>query len=50
MLIKKNGRFGPYVTDGKKNASIPKEYIGQDITIEIASQLMEKKRIRDSKK
>ncbi|MDG1990512.1 MAG: type I DNA topoisomerase [Dehalococcoidia bacterium] len=50
LLIKKNGRFGPYVTDGKKNASIPKEYIGQEITIEIASELMEKKRIRDSKK
>jgi DNA topoisomerase-1 len=50
VLIKKNGRFGPYITDGKKNASIPKEYIGQEITIEIASQLMEKKRIRDGKK
>ena len=29
-----NGRYGPYVTDGKKNAGIPKETEPKDLTLE----------------
>lgn len=35
-----NGRFGPYVTDGKKNAKIPKDTEPKDITHEQAKQLL----------
>lgn len=35
-----NGRFGPYVTDGKKNAKIPKETDPKTITREQADQLL----------
>lgn len=37
-----NGRFGPYITDGKKNAKIPKETEPKDITLEQATELLEK--------
>ncbi|MEI8230848.1 MAG: type I DNA topoisomerase [Candidatus Peregrinibacteria bacterium] len=40
----KSGRFGPYVTDGKTNASIPKRFTAEDITLEDASELLAKKR------
>ena len=33
------GRFGPYVTDGKKNASA-KKYTSETITLEIANELL----------
>lgn len=36
------GRFGPYITDGKKNAKIPKETDPKDITYEMAKELLEK--------
>tara|TARA_B100000700_G_scaffold119632_1_gene134424 strand:- start:37789 stop:40362 length:2574 start_codon:yes stop_codon:yes gene_type:complete len=49
-LLQKNGRFGPYISDGKINASIPKNLIGQEISIETASELMEIKRNKPSKK
>jgi len=49
-LLQKNGRFGPYISDGKINASIPKDLIGQEISIETASELMEIKRNKPSKK
>ena len=35
----KTGRFGPYVTDGKKNASA-KKYNADTITLEIANELL----------
>lgn len=37
-----NGRFGPYITDGKKNAKIPKGTEPKDITHEQAKELLEK--------
>ena len=49
-LLQKNGRFGPYISDGKINASIPKDLVGQEISIETASELMEKKRNKPAKK
>jgi len=36
------GRFGPYVTDGTKNAKIPKDTDPTSITIEIAKELLAK--------
>lgn len=35
-----NGRFGPYITDGKKNAKIPKETDPKSITHEQALQML----------
>lgn len=35
-----NGRYGPYVTDGKKNAKIPKGTEPKDITHEQAKQMI----------
>jgi DNA topoisomerase-1 len=37
-----NGRYGPYITDGKKNAKIPKETEPQSITHEQAKELLDK--------
>ncbi len=36
-----NGRFGPYVTDGTKNAKIPKDTDPKSITFEKAKELLE---------
>ncbi len=35
-----NGRYGPYVTDGKKNARIPKEMEPADLTLEECRTLL----------
>lgn len=35
-----NGRFGPYITDGKKNAKIPKDTEPKSITHEQAKQML----------
>ena len=35
-----NGRFGPYVTDGKKNAKIPKDIDPKTITAEQAREMI----------
>lgn len=45
MLVK-NGRFGPYVTDGTINASIPKKYDPLTLTAEEATELITKKKAR----
>ena len=37
-----NGRYGPYVTDGKKNAKIPKDVEPKEVTHEQAKELLEK--------
>ena len=37
-----NGRFGPYITDGKKNAKIPKDTDPKSITHEQALELLSK--------
>lgn len=36
-----NGRFGPYITDGKKNAKIPKDADPKSITHDKAKELLE---------
>lgn len=35
-----NGRYGPYITDGKNNAKIPKDIEPKDITHEQAKQIL----------
>jgi len=35
-----NGRYGPYITDGKKNAKIPKDVEPKDITHDEAKKLL----------
>ena len=38
----KRGRFGPYVTDGKKNVSL-KGYVVDEVTLDQAVQLIDEK-------
>lgn len=45
-----NGRFGPYVTNGTVNASIPKKIDPQTVTLETALELLEKARERKAKR
>ncbi len=40
----KDGRYGPYVTDGKTNASLTKKHTVEDITLAVALEMLEKKR------
>jgi len=40
----KDGRYGPYVTDGKTNVSIPKNMMPEDMDLILAVQLLDKKR------
>jgi DNA topoisomerase I len=40
----KDGRFGPYVTDGVTNATIPRAESVEDITFERATELLQQKR------
>jgi DNA topoisomerase-1 len=37
------GRFGPYVTDGKVNATIPKKIDPKDVTLEQAKEMIAEK-------
>jgi DNA topoisomerase-1 len=36
------GRFGPYITDGKKNAKVPKDTDPASLTLEQCKELLEK--------
>lgn len=45
-----NGRFGPYVTNGTVNASIPKKIDPQTVTLETALELLEKAKDRKGKR
>jgi DNA topoisomerase-1 len=40
----KDGRYGPYVTDGTTNASLGKKFTTEEITLAEASELLKKKR------
>lgn len=42
----KSGRFGPYVTDGKTNASLSKKFDPETVTLEEAAEILVKKRER----
>jgi DNA topoisomerase-1 len=45
-----NGRFGPYITDGKKNAKIPKDTEPKSITHEQAKELLGKAPVKKTKR
>ena len=49
-LVIKSGRYGPYITDGKINASLPSEYDYEKITLEEAVVLVDKKRAAPPRK
>ena len=49
-LILKDGRYGPYVTDGKFNASMPSDIEVEEITLEEAVALIDKKRAAPPRK
>jgi DNA topoisomerase-1 len=34
------GRYGPYITDGSKNANVPKEQKPEELTLEAATALL----------
>jgi len=48
-LLVKNGRFGPYVTNGKLNASIPKKIDPTTVDRKLALEILEKKRAKKKK-
>jgi DNA topoisomerase-1 len=35
-----DGRYGPYITDGSKNANLPKDRLPADLTLEEATRLL----------
>jgi DNA topoisomerase-1 len=43
-LILKDGRYGPYITDGKVNASLPRGTEPDQLTLEEAVEIINKKR------
>lgn len=49
-ILLKDGRYGPYVTDGKTNASLPKKYAPDSITLDEAAELLAKKRAAPPRK
>lgn len=49
-LLVKSGRFGPYVTDGKINATIPKDQDPKTVTLEQAVELLKKKAARGNRR
>lgn len=49
-LVIKDGRYGPYITDGKVNASLPKGTDPEHFTLDEAIELINKKRAAGPKK
>jgi DNA topoisomerase-1 len=45
-MVIKDGRFGPYVTDGETNASLRKGDSVEEITDERASELLAERRLK----
>ena len=45
-LVIKDGRFGPYVTDGETNASLRRGQTPEALTIEEASEMLAEKRAK----
>ena len=45
-MVIKNGRFGPYITDGETNQSLPKALLPEDVTPEQASDMLAAKRAK----
>jgi DNA topoisomerase-1 len=49
-LVVKDGRYGPYISDGKVNASLKGDLTPENITLEQAVELMNQKRVAPKKK
>ena len=45
-----DGRYGPYITDGKVNASLPRSLSQESLTLEDAVELINKKRVAPKRK
>ncbi len=45
-----NGRYGPYISDGTKNAKIPKESKPEDLTLEQCEELIKAAPVRKKKR
>ena len=45
-VVVKDGRFGPYVTDGEVNATLRKSDSVEDVTLERAAELLAEKRAK----
>jgi DNA topoisomerase-1 len=45
-MVIKDGRFGPYVTDGEYNASLRRGQTPEELTIEQASEMLAEKRAK----
>jgi DNA topoisomerase-1 len=45
-LVVKDGRFGPYITDGETNVTVPRGTSVEDLTRERAVELMAEKRAK----
>ncbi len=45
-IVIKDGRFGPYVTDGKTNRTLPKDATVESVTFEQAVELLAEKRAK----
>lgn len=48
-IVIRSGRFGDYVTDGKTNVTVPKKITWQDVTPEMAIEMLVKKRASPKK-
>ena len=49
-LVVKSGRYGPYISDGKVNASLKGDVDPENITLEEATTLIDDKRLNPPKK
>ncbi len=49
-LTVKSGRYGPFISDGKVNAAIPKGVEPEDLSLEDAVELIDKRRLNPPKK
>ena len=49
-VVVKNGRYGPYATDGETNASLPRDMEPEALTLEQALEMLESKRKNPPKK
>ena len=47
-MVLKDGRFGPYVTDGETNASLRKGDAVEEITVERAAELLQERRVKEA--
>lgn len=45
-LVVKDGRYGPYITDGETNVTVPRDTSVEDLTVERAVELIAEKRAK----